>query len=79
VALRPEDAALSLQRAGLVTQRRAGDGDHLTPRRPYAPPRVTEVALRAEEAVLAGCKHAKVHGPGHGQCQVPSPCSTLAS
>lgn len=34
------------------------------PRRDYAPPRLTRVALVTEEATLVACKTASVGGPG---------------
>lgn len=52
----------------------------------YVKPRIEEIQLRAEEAVLAGCKASGggVDGPGFiGKCKgkmgpgAPAPCSTL--
>lgn len=45
----------------------------------YEKPEVTQVSLRPEEAVLGACKLGNVSGPGQPRCQVPAPCSSIAS
>jgi len=50
-------------------------------KKPYVKPEVTEVALRAEEAVLGNCKSASTSGPGSmpGQNCGTMFCSTIGS
>jgi hypothetical protein len=52
-------------------------GTPQTDRKPYDKPAVRQVALRPEEAVLAGCKSGS--GGPTGNCMKPSPCSALGS
>jgi hypothetical protein len=40
-------------------------------RRPYAKPKLEEVKLVAEEAVLKGCKSQVISGPGKPSCGAP--------
>jgi hypothetical protein len=48
------------------------------PKKPYSEPKLIQVSLRPEEAVLGFCKqHAA--GPGSANCQTPAPCSTVNS
>ena len=43
-------------------------------KKPYEPPRLTMISLRAEEAVLGHCKISGGTGPGGG---LAGPCSIL--
>lgn len=53
--------------------------DNPAARRPYQKPKLTQVSLRPEEAVLGACKTAAVSGPAQPRCTTPSSCSTIAS
>jgi hypothetical protein len=57
------------------TERDAGAGGRSL-KKPYEPPKVTQVPLRPEEAVLGACKVAAGGGPG-GTCGVT--CATSGS
>lgn len=51
-------------------------------KRPYAPPVVSRIELRPEEAVLGNCKSTTANGPGGGgRCRVfpIPPCSSVGS
>ena len=48
-------------------------------KRSYRKPELVEVTLRAEEAVLGNCKMAATHGPGIGNCNVPTVCFAQGS
>ena len=48
-------------------------------RRAYAPPSVTKVPLRPEEAVLGFCKNNVTAGPRGGNCKALGVCSTAGS
>ena len=48
-------------------------------RKPYAKPRIQEVPLRPDEAVLGGCKTASTSGPAQHRCTIPSDCSAATS
>lgn len=50
-----------------------------TSRRKYESPRITEVKLRPEEAVLGNCKFSGGSGPLQASCDTPASCSSLAS
>ncbi len=54
-------------------QREKGGG-----KKPYEPPKVTQVSLRPEEAVLGNCKFAGVAGPASATC-VSLACSSPGS
>lgn len=50
------------------------------PKKPYRKPELVQVELRAEEAVLANCKHGGTAGPGGvNNCSNMGPCSALGS
>jgi hypothetical protein len=50
------------------------------PKKPYAKPKMQEVPLRPDEAVLGGCKTSTVGGPAHPtRCSFPGSCSALTS
>jgi hypothetical protein len=51
----------------------------LTGKRAYQKPELTQVSLKAEEAVLAVCKVAGRSGPAQARCLTPGPCSTGGS
>ncbi len=44
------------------------------PKRAYRAPELIRIPLRAEEAVLGGCKTAGVVGARQGNCTVPANC-----
>ena len=48
-------------------------------RKAYTKPKITQVVLRAEEAVLGSCKTTKKAGPGQPKCSFPSTCSSIGS
>ena len=56
----------------------ANDKRELT-KRPYTKPRIQEVPLRPDEAVLGNCKTAAVSGPAQHRCTSPSNCSSPLS
>jgi len=39
-------------------------------RKPYAPPKLTSIKLRPEEAVLGACKTSITAGPSAGACRL---------
>ena len=49
------------------------------PKRSYVKPRITQVVLRPEEAVLGACKKGSKSGPGQPRCWFPSTCSSQGS
>jgi hypothetical protein len=48
-------------------------------RKPYDKPRIQEVPLRPDEAVLGGCKTASTSGSGQAHCTMPTACKTTLS
>jgi len=48
-------------------------------KKPYMKPKLTQVDLRPEEAVLGGCKTAGITGPAQASCTGPTTCSTVES
>lgn len=48
-------------------------------RKPYEKPQVSQVLLRAEEAVLGSCKTTAAVGPAQAHCKVAGKCSTIGS
>ena len=48
-------------------------------RKAYGKPKITQVVLRPEEAVLGACKTSKKSGPGQPKCSFPSTCSSIGS
>jgi hypothetical protein len=48
-------------------------------KKPYAKPQIQEVPLRADEAVLGGCKTGSVSGPAQHRCTNPTSCSSTVS
>jgi hypothetical protein len=48
-------------------------------KKPYDKPRIQEVPLRPDEAVLGGCKTASVSGSGQARCTMPTACSSTLS
>lgn len=50
-----------------------------TSRKPYIAPKIEQVELRPEEAVLGACKTSKISGPTQARCQAPTACSSLTS
>lgn len=53
--------------------------DKVDEKRPYDKPRIQEVPLRPDEAVLGGCKTASTSGSGQARCTMPSACKTTLS
>lgn len=53
--------------------------DPTTPKKPYAKPTLSEVALRPEEAVLGNCKTGAVTGPGQPDCTFFGGCHSSGS
>ena len=48
-------------------------------KKPYVKPQLQPIELKAEEAVLGGCKVAGISGPGSsGNCSTPSNCYTIS-
>ena len=46
----------------------------------YQKPRLVQIALRPDEAVLGACKSGSASGPGNrGKCTSLSPCSSQGS
>jgi len=45
----------------------------------YLKPELVTVSLTPDEAVLGNCKMAGTHGPGMGQCNVPTVCFAQGS
>ena len=43
-------------------------------KKPYRKPKIVQVDLRPEEAVLGACKTSSTSGPGQGDCEVPASC-----
>jgi hypothetical protein len=43
----------------------------LNGKKPYAPPRLTTISLRPEEAVLGACKSLNTGGSTGGSCLIP--------
>ena len=56
-----------------------GSPTKTTRKKDYAKPAISEVKLRAEEAVLGDCKVAGVAGPLSTSCASPTACSTQGS
>ncbi len=48
-------------------------------KKPYEKPRLTEVALRPEEAVLGNCKTAGISGPAQSDCTLFTGCASVGS
>ena len=48
-------------------------------KKPYEKPRLTEVALRPEEAVLGNCKTVSISGPAQSDCTLFTGCSSVGS
>lgn len=48
-------------------------------RKPYEKPKLSQVALRPEEAVLGNCKTMGVAGPAEADCMLVGMCSTAGS
>jgi hypothetical protein len=48
-------------------------------KRRYEKPELTQVALRAEEAVLGVCKTASVSAAGHPFCTTTPKCNSVGS
>ena len=48
-------------------------------KKPYDKPRIQEVPLRPDEAVLGGCKTASLSGSGQARCTMPTACKTTLS
>lgn len=48
-------------------------------KRSYLKPELVKVSLTPEEAVLGNCKMEGTHGPGIGQCTVPTTCFAVGS
>ncbi len=48
-------------------------------RKPYEKPKISEVALRPDEAVLGSCKTAVVAGPVEANCGALGGCFTIGS
>ena len=70
-------AATTKERENTVTKK--PNVEHTAKRR-YEKPEITQVSLRAEEAVLGVCKSAS--GPpvsGHGNCSATPRCSSVGS
>jgi hypothetical protein len=55
------------------------DKDHSGVKQQYAPPTVTQISLRPEEAVLGHCKTTGVGGPGGGNCTHHGTCMNSGS
>jgi hypothetical protein len=55
------------------------DKDRSEVKQQYAPPTVTQISLRPEEAVLGHCKTTGVGGPGGGNCTHSGNCMTTGS
>jgi hypothetical protein len=53
--------------------------DKVDQKRPYDKPRIQEVPLRPDEAVLGGCKTASTSGSGQTRCTMPTVCKTTLS
>jgi hypothetical protein len=49
------------------------------PRKKYAKPTLSEVALRPDEAVLGNCKAVTVSGPAMADCSDVGGCASLGS
>lgn len=49
------------------------------PKKPYEKPKLTEVSLRPEEAVLGNCKTAAVSGPAQSDCTLFTGCASVGS
>jgi len=45
----------------------------------YAPPRITTISLRPEEAVLGACKSLNTGGSSGGSCVFPSGCTNSSA
>ena len=48
-------------------------------RKPYEKPKLSQVALRPEEAVLGNCKTMSVAGPAESDCMALGGCMTSGS
>jgi hypothetical protein len=44
------------------------------PKKAYSKPRIRQVVLRPEEAVLGSCKTSTKSGPAQARCNFPSAC-----
>lgn len=62
-----------------MDETREHDAEPRKARRAYAPPSVTKVPLRPEEAVLGFCKNNVTAGPRGGNCKAVGVCSTTGS
>jgi hypothetical protein len=62
-----------------MTEDKASDRETAEPRKPYVKPRIQEVPLRPEEAVLGACKMPGRSGPAQFRCNAPTSCSSLIS
>ncbi len=63
----------------MTEETRDGNTGPLKAKRAYAPPSVTKVPLRPEEAVLGFCKNNVTAGPRGGNCRAVGVCSTAGS
>ena len=52
----------------MIQQAKETDG-----KKPYAPPQLTTISLRPEEAVLGACKSLNSGGHQGGSCLIPMP------
>ncbi len=63
-----------------MTEDRTPDKPEPVAKRPYQPPTIERVELRAEEAVLGACKGRVQAGPITPRCRnVLGPCSSIGS
>ena len=54
-------------------------GGALKQKKPYTKPKVKQVQLKPEEAVLGGCKVSSQFGPAYDNCSLPPQCNALMS
>jgi hypothetical protein len=54
-------------------------GSGFSPRKTYQPPRVVQISLRPEEAVLGHCKTTRSAGPISFSCSNLGACKTIGS
>ena len=72
---RMSELQLTLKRTEITMSRQSeSDG-----KRAYQKPELTQVSLKAEEAVLAVCKTQKISGAIQARCLTPAPCSSSGS
>lgn len=54
-------------------------GSGFSPKKAYQPPRVVQISLRPEEAVLGHCKTTRSAGPISFSCSNLGACKTIGS